>query len=63
MTLKEYRIKSGKTVREVAAVLGVNEQAVYQWESRKTSPTVQNYLKLSKLYGRTVDELLKVEND
>lgn len=58
MTLKEARIKSGLTVIAVARAINVSQQAVYQWESGETSPTIANLIKLAKLYGCKVDDLL-----
>ena len=58
MGIKEARARAGMTVLYVSHVLGVSPQAVYQWESGETKPTVQNLVNMSGLYCCTVDELL-----
>lgn len=63
MALKEARIKAGKTVLDVAHDLRVSQQAVYQWERGETAPTIANLEKLKKIYGCTVDDLLKPVQD
>lgn len=59
MTLKEARIRAGKTVLNVANALEISPQAVYHWESGDTMPTPANLVRLAELYGCTVDELLR----
>lgn len=59
MTLKQARIKAGKTVLNVANALEISPQAVYKWEEGINMPTASNLVKLAELYGCTVDELLR----
>lgn len=59
MTLKQARENAGKTVLEVAHTLRVSPQAVYRWENGEAIPTVPNLLALAKLYGYSVDDLLR----
>lgn len=59
MSLIKCRINANKTVLEVAHSLQISQQAVYQWESGETMPTPSNLVKLSGLYGCTVDDLLR----
>ena len=61
MSFKEQRKRAGLTQMEVAKQLGVTDSAVNQWETGKTLPNVKRLGELAKLYGCTVDELLKEE--
>ena len=61
MSFKEQRKRVGLTQMEVAKQLGVTDSAVNQWETGKTLPNVKRLGELAKLYGCTVDELLKEE--
>ena len=56
--LKEARETNKLSQKYVAATVGVSAPTVSEWESGKKTPTVENLLKLSDLYGVTVDYLL-----
>lgn len=58
MSFVSARKKAGLTQREVAALMGVDQSAVSLWENEKNNPRMAIVVKLSKLYGCTVDELL-----
>lgn len=62
MSFKKARIQAGLSVREVMKHLGVSDAAVYQWETGVSFPSSKRLLEIAKLYGVTVDDLLK-END
>lgn len=59
MGFREMRIKAGKSVLDVQKALGVSDATVYYWENGTTKPTADKLLKLAKLYGCSVDDLLK----
>lgn len=59
MSFRSARKKAGLSVREVMKALNVTDAAVYLWETRRTNPMVSKLEKLAKLYGCTVDELLR----
>lgn len=61
MAFREARIAAGLSVASVTKELNVSDAAVYQWETGETKPTAKRLLEISKLYGCTVDELLKEE--
>ena len=48
---------------EVSKALGVNQSAVSFWESGRNQPRGKQIVKLAKLYGVTVDELLREVED
>lgn len=63
--MKEYtqykvlREKAGLSVRQVMEALNVSDAAVYFWETGANAPSTKKLPDIAKLYGCTVDELLK----
>lgn len=58
-TLKAHRTSRGFTQEYVAESLGVSRQAVSKWENGTSDPSTANLMALAKLYGLSVDELLR----
>lgn len=58
MRLKEARKSAGLTQKEVAAVVGVNQNTYSYWENGKTKIDSGSLAKLSELFGVTTDFLL-----
>lgn len=63
MTLKELRQKAGLTQEQVAKLIDVDQAAVSNWERGKYPPMRKYRVKLAKLYGCTVDELMEEKSD
>lgn len=63
MSFLSAREKIGLSQREVAEKLGVDQSSVSFWETGKTAPRASTLVKLSGLYGCTVDELLLEEKE
>lgn len=61
MSFKDARLRAGKKVSDVMALLGVTDAAVYQWEAGVYTPRADKLTKLAEFYGCTVDELLRGE--
>jgi len=57
-SIKRLRIKNGYTQQEVAKKIGITQKSVSLYERNLNTPTAKNLMKLSKLFGITVDELL-----
>ena len=57
--LKAHRTDRGFTQEYVAESLGVSRQAVSKWENGTSDPSTANLMALAKLYGLSVDELLR----
>lgn len=57
--LKAYRTDCKMTQEFVAESLGVSRQAVSKWENGMSDPSTSNLLALAKLYGVSVEEILK----
>ncbi len=58
-TLKEHRTRCRMTQEFVAESLGVSRQAVSKWENGTADPSTSNLFALAKLFGISVEELLK----
>ena len=57
--LKELRKQFGYTQTYVAKQIGITFQSYQHYEWGLTIPTLQNFIKLAKLYGFSLDELLE----
>ena len=57
--LKAHRTKCKMTQEFVAESIGVSRQAVSKWENGTSDPSTANLIALAKLYGVSVEELLK----
>ncbi len=58
-TLRAHRTKCRMTQEFVAETLGVSRQAVSKWENGTSDPSTSNLFALAKLYGVSVEDLLK----
>ena len=57
--LKAHRTQCKMTQEFVAETIGVSKQAVSKWENGTSDPSTSNLFALAKLYGVSVEELLK----
>lgn len=57
--LKDLRKQFGYTQTYVAQQIGITCQSYQAYEWGITVPTLQNFIKLAKLYGVSLDELLE----
>lgn len=57
--IAQLRRKNGWSQEELADKMGVSRQAVSKWESNQTTPDLERILRLSSLFGVTIDYLLK----
>src|SRR5699024_4466541 len=61
--LKELREAKKLSQDQVAKELNVSRQAISKWENDKTFPDIDNLIRLSRLYGVTLDKLVGVERE
>lgn len=54
----DLRMENGLSQEEVAENLGVTRQTVSRWEHGVSSPSSENLIALSKLYGVSVETLM-----
>lgn len=57
--LKTARAQAGLTQEDVVRHLGVSRQTVSNWENNRSYPDLASILKLSDLYGLSLDDMLK----
>lgn len=57
--LKDARSKAGLKQEELANQLQVSRQTISNWENNRSYPDIASVVKLSELYGLSLDELLK----
>lgn len=57
--LKQARMHAELTQEEVTTQLGISRQTLSNWENGRSSPDINNVLKLSDLYGISLDQLLR----
>ena len=57
--LKNNRTKNKMTQEFVAEAVGVSRQSVSKWEQGISDPSTSNLFALAKLFGVSVEELLK----
>ena len=58
-TLRAYRENLGFTQRHVAEKLGISRSTYTYYEQGKVEPSLQNLVKLARLFKVTVDDLLR----
>ena len=61
--LKKLRKSAKLTQEDVAEKLNVSRQSVAKWETGESLPDIDNCVALAKLYGVTLDELVKYARD
>lgn len=62
MSLRKLREQAGLRQVDVGKRLGVDQTTVCKWESGLSKPLKKYRKKLARLYGCTVDDLLRVED-
>ena len=60
--LVRLRKQHGYSQEELAAKIGLSRQAVSKWERAEASPDTDNLILLSRVYGISLDELLRTED-
>ena len=59
--LTQLRKDKGLSQEELAEKIGVSRQAISKWERGEACPETENLIELSKLYGVSIDSILKGE--
>jgi transcriptional regulator with XRE-family HTH domain len=57
--LKKEREKRGWSQTELAEKMHVSRQSVSKWETGKNYPSIEVIIRLSDLFGMTIDEMLR----
>lgn len=58
-SIKKQRAELGLTQQEVAEKLSITRQTLSNWENDKSYPDLEQLIKLSDIYGFSIDSLLK----
>ena len=61
--IKELRQEKGLSQKQLAEAIGVSQGAIYFWEKEINEPTAGYLVKMAKLFGVSLDELLSVETE
>lgn len=61
MSFVQARQKAGLSQSQVAKELGVDQSAVCRWETGENMPRAAMLVLMAKLYGCTVDDILRKE--
>lgn len=59
--IQNLRIQKGLTQERLAEMLDVSRQAVSKWETGMTVPDIEILLKLSEIYGISINDILKAD--
>lgn len=57
ITLRAARTNSNLTQKEAAEKIGVSKETISNWENGITSPSVEKFKQIEKIYGISYDEL------
>ena len=63
MKIKDFRKRYNLSCREVAEKIGVSLQAMQRYENEKAEPSINNLIKLAKLFNVSVDTLIGNDAD
>lgn len=63
MSFLSCRKAAGLTQAQVSEQIGVSTPAVSMWESGQNKPRADTLVELAKLYGCTVDDLLRPDQE
>ena len=56
--LKEYRLKTGLTQKQVAQILGLQcEDRLSHWEKGQAMPSIINLIKLAEIYSTDISSI------
>ena len=63
MKIKDFRKRYNLTCREVAEKIGVSLQSMQRYENGKAEPSIENLIKLARLFHVSVDTLIGNDAD
>jgi Predicted transcriptional regulators len=61
--LQELRKNSKISQEELAEQIGISRQAVTKWENGQAYPDIDNLIRLSEIFGVTIDRMVKDEGN
>ena len=60
--LKELRKEKNMTQTQLGHLIGFSYSAIRDWESSRTQPSIENLIKLARIFNVTVGQLVGVED-
>ncbi len=57
--LRTLRLRAGYTKSDVARALGIKPSSYHAYETGKTVPTLENFIRLARLYEVDLDKLIE----
>lgn len=61
---RRIRKELGLSVKSVAQQIGLNGvQSIYDWETARCLPDLQNFLAISRVYNTTINSILVCEDE
>ena len=61
--ITNMRKEAGMSVKDLQEIFGFGTpQAIYKWQQGAALPTVDNLVVLSVIFGKTIDEILVLDN-
>ena len=63
LNIRKIRERKKISQESLAAMIGVTQGAVSQWESGKTMPTAQNIIDLARILDCTTDDILITDKE
>ena len=61
--ISDLRKRKGISQEKLAELLDISRQAVTKWESGKGNPDTENLIRLSEIFGVSLDELCGKETE
>lgn len=62
LRIDKFRNEAGLTVREMQDIFGFGTpQAIYKWLRGKSLPSLDNFVILASILGKTIDDILVVK--
>lgn len=58
ISLRACRVNSNLSIEKASKMLGITRQTLQNWESGRTSPTVENVKKICEVYNVRYDNIM-----
>lgn len=62
MGFKDARLKAGMTMEQAAQAFNVSRNMIWFWETGKFKPRSDKLLQIAKMYGCSVEDLLREDS-
>lgn len=63
MSLKNARKAAGYRQEDIAKLFGITPSAVCRWETGRALPNAAKLVKLSQIYGVSIEQLLREDDE